>query len=138
MSTSLFILLTVLISSQAWAADTTKSRFRAEACEAELTKGLGKNYIIGSGHDGNLIATYEQQVEAIMGENGVARQLGLAVPDHQIEFVSGTEMALISAAGAHYPIGHWIDGSQAANARGGTPYEFVTPGVPGCSTCRCF
>lgn len=108
-------------------------------CEQYLIRDLDNTYIVPSGaHDLDVMPKYQEMVNDIFGPNGAAARLGVAVPKHQVEFVSNSEMSILNAAGAHHPIGHWIDGSQIAASRGTSVLEFVWGGVPGCSTCRAY
>ncbi len=89
--------------------------------------------MISSGRDGGAVEVLKEAAEILFGENGVAKQLGIAYPSHVVEFSSQRALNVLAALGRH-AVPHWNDGAKLTNAgrSAGGVLEFVTPGCPHC------
>jgi uncharacterized sporulation protein YeaH/YhbH (DUF444 family)/spore cortex formation protein SpoVR/YcgB (stage V sporulation) len=123
------VLIALFLTSTAWSA---------EDCNKKLLPIVknGPSEIIPSGRDHDVMPEYKKAADIIFGKNGIAEQLGLALPPHTIEFVPSSELATLASLGRH-AVPHWNDGSVIATQAQGAAgvLEFVTPGCP---TCRSF
>lgn len=66
----------------------------------------------------------------------VAHDLGLSVPDHQLNIVPSVQLGIMASTGGH-PAPHWHDGFELVRSQGSARgvLEFVTKGCP---TCRAY
>lgn len=134
---ALVTLLLLALSPKLFAAgEECMHRLASGQAGKPVVSSKAEPEVIPSGRDSDLFQTFQKNVKEILGPNGIAARLGLAVPPHQVEFVPAGELSLLATLGRH-AIGHWVDGSQLAQKvyENTGVLEFVTPGCP---TCRSF
>lgn len=106
------------------------SLFAAEDC----VRKLGEIEMLPSGREAP--ADFEELAKRAVVLSNIARDLGIAVPPHYLEFLPPGQMLALASLG-RYPVGHFIDGADLSRGLAGAAgvLEFVTPGCP---TCRSF
>lgn len=137
----IFILL--LTNLQVFACDELYQNNK-EIKKRTLVKGKDKKAVINgpkegmtivpSGRDDDVLDKLTVAIKELFGEGGIVETLGLANPEHEMNFLDSASLASLASLG-RYPLPHWKDGATIQNEGAAGVLEFVTPGCP---TCRSF